>query len=302
MPARGSYQKLNISMRQQIIELVANEDKTQTEVAKYLGIPRTTVKSIIDTFRKHNRMFPLPSKANKRKLFTRQQAKAVVDTVKRQNDITLKQKQQQIIDDNTIFSNIDTINISIIHRTLQRSNISMKNLDMIPVGRNVQHTIDNWAALWICKESIRASSEPVIFLDEAGFNLHLRRHHSHNVIGKTATISLPNSRGENISVMIALTQNGILHHIVQLRSYNAEKLLQFLNELNIIVDDTPHPIIMDNVRFHKTADVEQWFDDSAHRCRYLPPYSPFLNAVEEAISKKWSFSFANNTAITFWIQ
>ena len=42
---------------------------------------------------------------------------------------------------------------------------------------------------------------------------------------------------------------------------------------------------MDNVQFHKTADVEQWFDDSAHWCRYLPPYSPFLNAVEEAISK-----------------
>jgi len=77
-------------MRQRIIELVANEDKTQTEVANYVGIP-PTMTSIIDTFRKHNRMFPLPSKANMRNLFTRQQAKAVVDIVKRQNDITLKQ-------------------------------------------------------------------------------------------------------------------------------------------------------------------------------------------------------------------
>ena len=48
---------------------------------------------------------------------------------------------------------------------------------------------------------------------------------------------------------------------------------------------TPHTIIMDNVRFHKTSDVKQWFDNSVHYCRYLPPYSPFLNVVEEAISK-----------------
>ena len=186
-------------MRQRIIELVANEDKTQTEVANYLGIPRTTVTSIIETFRKHNRMFPLPSKANKRKLFTRQQAKAVVDIVKRQNDITLKQIQQQIIDDNTIFSNTDTINISTIHRTLQRNNISMKNLDMIPVGRNTLSKIEQ--RYEYVRQSIRASSEPVIFLD-AGFNLHLRRHRGRNVIGKTATISLPNSRGGNISVAV----------------------------------------------------------------------------------------------------
>jgi len=191
-------------------------------------------------------MYPLPSKANKTKLFTRQQAKVVVDIVKRQNDITLKQIQQQIIDDNTIFSNIDTVNISTIHHTLQRNNISMKNLDMIPVRRNTPSTIEQ--RYEYVRQSIRASSESVIFLDEAGFNLHLCRHRGYNVIGRTATTSLPNTRGGNTSVMISLTQNGILHHNVQLGSYNAEKLLQILNELNINVDDTPHTTMSNFIR------------------------------------------------------
>jgi len=94
--------------------------------------------------------------------------------------------QQQIIDNITIFSNIDTINISTIHRTLQRNNILMKNLDMIPVGCNTPSKIEQH--LEYVRQSIMASSEPVIFLDEAGFNL--RWHRGRNVIGKTAAISL----------------------------------------------------------------------------------------------------------------
>jgi len=95
----------------------------------------------------------------------------------------------------------------------------MKSLDMIPVGRNTPSTIEQ--RYEYVRKSIRASSQPVIFLDEAGFNLHLCQHRGRNVIGKTATISLPNSRGGNISVMIALTQNGILHHDahIMLRSF-----------------------------------------------------------------------------------
>jgi len=62
IPARGSYQKLSISMWQRIISLIVEQDKTQTEVAFYFGISRSTITSIIDTFRKCNRMYPLPTK------------------------------------------------------------------------------------------------------------------------------------------------------------------------------------------------------------------------------------------------
>ena len=80
--------------------------------------------------------------------------------------------------------------------------------------------------------------------------------------------------------MIALTSNGLLHRHVQLGPYNAPKLIEFLDELNISVDNTPHTITMDNVKFHKTTDVE-WLYRSSHTTRYLPPYSPFFNPEKE---------------------
>ena len=85
--------------------------------------------------------------------------------------------------------------------------------------------------------------------------------------------------------MIALCSNGLLHHHVQLGTCNAPKLIEFLDELNVIVDETPYTIIMDNGTFHKTTDVELWFDRSPYTIRYLPPYNQFFNPVEEAISK-----------------
>ena len=53
--------------------------------------------------------------------------------------------QQQIIDNNSIFPNIDIINIINIHRTLKKNNISMKNLDniIILVGCKTPSTIIN---------------------------------------------------------------------------------------------------------------------------------------------------------------
>jgi len=109
-----------------------------------------------------------------RKLLTRQQSKAVVSIVKEQNDITLKQIQQQIIVNNKIFSSINSINISTIHRTLKRNNVTLKTLDITPVGRNTPSTIEK--RYKYVRESIRASSERTIFLEEAGFNLHLCRY------------------------------------------------------------------------------------------------------------------------------
>ena len=140
--------------------------QTQTEVATYFGIPRTTVTSIIDTFRKHNRIYPLPTKPNRRKLLSKQQARAVVNIVKAQNDITVKQIQQQIIDDSNIFSNINSIDISTIHRTLKRNNISIKNLDIIPVGRNTPTAIEN--RYEYVQQSIRNSNEHAIFSMKLG--------------------------------------------------------------------------------------------------------------------------------------
>jgi transposase len=42
---------------------------------------------------------------------------------------------------------------------------------------------------------------------------------------------------------------------------------------------------MDNVAFHKTIAVRSQIEQAGHQVLYLPPYSPFLNPIEQLFSK-----------------
>lgn len=42
---------------------------------------------------------------------------------------------------------------------------------------------------------------------------------------------------------------------------------------------------MDNAAIHKTAEVKFWVAERSHQILFLPPYSPFLNLVEEFWAK-----------------
>lgn len=44
-------------------------------------------------------------------------------------------------------------------------------------------------------------------------------------------------------------------------------------------------VILDNLSSHKTAGVRAAFDRHSIAYRYLPPYSPDLNPIENAFSK-----------------
>ena len=92
----------------------------------------------------------------------------------------------------------------------------------------------------------------------------------------------------------AMNHHGILHKHVQLGPYNTDRLLTFLEDLhNQLVPpdhiDDPqrinYVIIWDNVSFHRAGLVRQWFQDHPHfTMLFLPPYSPFLNPIEEFFS------------------
>ncbi|XP_038569875.1 uncharacterized protein LOC119899396 [Micropterus salmoides] len=107
---------------------------------------------------------------------------------------------------------------------------------------------------------------------------------------------LANGGGGNITLCAAMGLEGLVHRQAVLGSYNTQRLLTFLEELKDILLDRQqhhpgpeHPIyviIWDNVRFHRTNQIREWFTTNSNHflnvC--LPPYSPFLNPIEEFFS------------------
>ncbi len=140
------------------------------------------------------------------------------------------------------------------------------------------------------------SSEPshnIIYVDEAGFNLTKSRRRGRHVFDHRATVDLPGQQGGDISISAAISKNGVLTHIPRIGPYNTQHLLNFLETLNktLIPDDERGPFwddlpkygaIWDNVRFHHSHTIRQWFATHYRMLmEFLPPYSPFLNPMKE---------------------
>ena len=74
---------------------------------------------------------------------------------------------------------------------------------------------------------------------------------------------------------------GVIHHVIQMGGMTSELFTEFLNntaqQLN---DEETHYLIYDGAPAHRGATVPT---DDIH-VKMLPPYSPFLNPVEQAIS------------------
>lgn len=135
-----------------------------------------------------------------------------------------------------------------------------------------------------------------IFIDEAGFNLAKTRRRGRNIIGQCTITDVPGQRGGNVTICPAMSHNGVLHCHATLGPYNTAHLLNFLNTLhdNLFQPEQRGPgdpeqqmyvLIWDNMSFYWAAQVHNCFHDHPRfTILYLPPYSPFLNPIEELFS------------------
>ncbi|KAM4581429.1 uncharacterized protein PAE49_005983 isoform 1-T1 [Odontesthes bonariensis] len=233
-----------------------------------------------------------PPGGGRQRLFTQQQELAIVNLVRANNAIRLHQLQQQIIADEEVFNNVNRVSITTIRRILVKHNMTMKQLYRVPFQRNsvrvkglrhlyVQRMLDMDGA---------AQPHEIIYIDEAGFNLTKNRRRGRNIIGQRAIVHVPGQRGGNITMCAAISLQGLLHHHAKLGPYNTQHIITFLDTLHdAVVQNRPEQprfvVVWDNVSFHRAALVRNWF---AHHDQfevvYLPPYSPFLNPIEEFFS------------------
>ncbi len=88
----------------------------------------------------------------------------------------------------------------------------------------------------------------------------------------------------------------VIHRHVTLGPYNTAHLIMFLYALQEALlrreqrgdEQAEHPmyvVIWDNVNFHRGPRIREWFENNPRFINVcLPPYSPFLNPIEEFFS------------------
>ena len=121
-----------------------------------------------------------------------------------------------------------------------------------------------------------------IFVDECGYNIWTARSHGRARLGERAHQQICGQRGRNVTVALAISPtNGLVFHSAFLGGMTGQRFNDFLTQARLNLDPNEHVIfIYDGAPAHNNPVVP----GPNSVLKKLPPYSPFLNIVEQAIS------------------
>lgn len=127
--------------------------------------------------------------------------------------------------------------------------------------------------------------EDLVFLDETGSHLGYTPTYARAPRGQRADATAPANRGENKTVVAALTLDGVGP---LLRFDGAMTTARFEGYIRHRLAPTLRPgqvVIADNLTAHHSPAVRAAIEAEGARFLPLPAYSPDFNPIEEAFSK-----------------
>ena len=120
-----------------------------------------------------------------------------------------------------------------------------------------------------------------VYVDETGFNLWIKRTYGKARVRERVNRRVGGQRGRNVTVIAAISDKvGIMYHKIHCTSVTNDCFNGFVRTLEQFLIGRNAVIILDKAPVHnQMADIypELTF-------KYLPPYSPFLNPIENCFS------------------
>ena len=197
-----------------------------------------------------------------------------------------------ILDENPVLT-LDAINTTLRERLPQKPHVHSRTIGKIldgmlytvklvrrcPAQRNRPDVIQSRPqyAAWFLEEAIR---NQVVFVDECGFNIWTTRSQGRALRGERVYRHVAACQRGNTITLAVSSKFGLIHHSVHIRGTNEARFQAFLQECAENLPENETTIIFDGAPPHRPAQTP-----AEHiALRILPPYSPFLNIVENAIS------------------
>ena len=278
------YRRITNEDRRRLIEAFEDNDMDYLEMADRLGVKRQTARLIVATFLRSGRSDKLP-RGGQRNAKIDDEMKGRLREVLNANPLaTLEQMKTDL---EASLPNKPHVSTSTIARTLDGMMYTSKLVEDVPRQRNEQRVVDNRAeyAQWFMEEGVVGKS---VFIDECGYNVWTRRTYDRAPRGQPARRVVSGQRGRNLNVTLAVAPDvGLVHHTMAQETVTREGFEGFLVDTarrcqEVFQENDRVFLIFDNARPHVNAQLPEGMDNIT--LKRLPPYSPFLNPVENAHS------------------
>lgn len=123
-----------------------------------------------------------------------------------------------------------------------------------------------------------------MFLDEAGIRTNISCNYGWSLKGERCPGQVPGA-WKSTTILSAITRNRVIASTLIDGSVDKPTFKNFMEEQLLPVLKRGSVVIMDNLSVHKESFDIRKFRKKGIRIKYLPPYSPDLNPIENMWSK-----------------
>lgn len=131
----------------------------------------------------------------------------------------------------------------------------------------------------------RVDASRLVFVDEMGTHTSLAPLYAYAPIGERAFFEIPRNRGKNTTLLTSLHAGGMGPSMAVEGATTARVFGTYVERLLVPALKPGQVVVMDNLGAHRPKRVRELIEGRGCELIYLPPYSPELNPIEEALSK-----------------
>ena len=131
--------------------------------------------------------------------------------------------------------------------------------------------------------------ERLVFIDETGAQTNMARRYGRAPRGERLISKVPWGHWKTITFVGALRSDRMTAPAVFDGPMDGDCFLAYVEQVLAPALLPGDIVVMDNLPSHKVAGIREAIEVTGAMLQYLPPYSPDLNPIEQAIAKLKSY-------------
>lgn len=125
----------------------------------------------------------------------------------------------------------------------------------------------------------------LVFVDESGTHTALTPRYGRAPRGQRPIGSAPRNHGPNVTLLAALTPDGIGPALVVEGAADRLAFTAYLRQALVPRLRPGQTVVLDNLSVHKSEEIRTLIEEAGCQLRFLPAYSPDLPPIEPAFAK-----------------
>lgn len=153
-----------------------------------------------------------------------------------------------------------------------------------------------------CKAQPALDPEKLVFIDETGCATNMARLRGRSLKGARVRGRTPHGHWKITTFVAGLRSDALTAPMVMDGPMNAAAFLAYVEQVLVPTLTPGDIVVMDNLSSHKGVAIRAAIEAAGAELRYLPPYSPDLNPIEQAFAKLKALlrKYAERTVEALW--